>query len=188
MDGLQALFLTVVVGGGLLWIIKWIREVPFGRSFENNSSAIIRIVSFSFLVFLGTTLFIEISSEIATEFFHWLRDLSWFIKIPIFIGIGVYLERWYDNKRRKREKDTATRTIAVFPGTYDKGKSYQYYTKEIHAANGKTFTKAELDAFDRDMDKIRKLDIMGDKYFCPPEEATIVKPALAEAEDFKQSN
>jgi hypothetical protein len=81
-------------------------EVPSGSKYGKKGiiASICRFAAFSCLAafcFWAFNLIAEIVIEVTPK----INDLSWFIKMPILIVIGLYLEARYSTRFVKRNKD-----------------------------------------------------------------------------------
>jgi len=135
----------------LLGFIGPLWKVPPGNKRKNKIATVVRFMVFSVSAFLVFSA-VPVVSDMVSEIYHLFRtELSWFVKIFIYISTGLYLESWYRSRLIKQEKDSAIKKIVVFPGTDDEGKPTEYYIKEIHAADGESFTNDKLHAFYMDV-------------------------------------
>jgi hypothetical protein len=132
-------------------------EVPSGSKCGKKPiiALICRLTAFScFAGFCFPAL--KLIAEIVIEVTPNVNDLSWFIKIPILIFIGLYLAN-YSTRFEKNNKDKIAIKVMVLWGTDEDGKPNVVLTKEIMPINGEKFTVDELESFQRNLDIIRRL-------------------------------
>ena len=173
-------FGCVFVGGTLLFNEKPVTRTGWFKSLQSTGSiaSFTRFIMFTgfaaVLVILGSIIIPMLSSWLANavQYYNYneFKDSAWFIKLAIFIGIGIYIEYLYNNKLEKRLVDAQTIKIIIYSGIGEDGKPSKYYTKEFTTFN-KGYTNPQghafVKAYHRDMNKIRKLEILGETEYRP---------------------